>query len=103
MSSAPWGAPARSAMEDPEVTAAEARRDPLDSTARGPMRVVEALTQTALVLMAATLAWVLWRRTDAFAWFGSLAPAACAALALLATIVALLGVWFGIHAWRRVG
>ncbi|AGW93381.1 MULTISPECIES: hypothetical protein [Cupriavidus] len=90
-------------MEDPEITASEARRDPLAGTARGSMRLVDALTQTALVVATATLAWVLWRRTDAFAWLGSLEPAATAALALLTTLVALLGVWMGVRTWRRVG
>lgn len=90
-------------MEDPEITASEARRDPLSSAARGPMRLVDALTQTALVVATATLAWVLWRRTDAFTWLSSLEPAATAALALLTTLVALLGVWMGVRTWRRVG
>jgi hypothetical protein len=90
-------------MEDPEITAAEARSDPLAATARGMMRLVDALTQTGLVVATATLAWVLWRRTDAYAWFGSLGAGAAVALAVLATLVALLGLWLGVRTWRRVG
>ncbi|SOY72783.1 conserved protein of unknown function (plasmid) [Cupriavidus taiwanensis] len=90
-------------MEDPEITASEARRDPLAGTARGVMRVVDALTQTALVVATATLAWALWRRSDAYAWFGGLAPGTAVTLAVLVTLVALLGVWMGVRTWRRVG